>query len=169
MRPSLIMTRPFRTRPFRPRPGTVPGHGPAGRLWRSCCVFGSLAGPLEEADQVAVLIQRRELAGAEIRLADPLAPHRMEHVVPAQLRVEVVHALDEDAAARRPRDERLGAGADGRLPQRPAFPPALVARLPQVDARVVPSEHREALMLVQDLEAEPVAVERARGGRVAHR
>src|SRR5919204_878314 len=108
MRPRRITTRLFRT-----RRGTVPGRGPAGRLWASRCAFGSSAHPLEEREQVAVLVERCEPARAEVGLLHPVPRDRVEHVLRAQLLAELVDALDLDAAARRPGDERLRAGANG--------------------------------------------------------
>ena len=75
---------------------------------------------------------------------------------------------DLDPAAGRAGEERLGAGPDRPL-QRVALPPFLVGGLPQVHDGVVPAQHGEAAVVVQHLEAEPVAVEGDGRGGVAHR
>ena len=93
----------------------------------------------------------------------------MKHVAPLELVVELVDPVDLDAAAGRSGDERLRARADGPVTEVVALAPALVARLPEVQHRIVATEDGEAPVVVQDLEAEPVAVERDRRGRVPHR
>src|SRR2546426_12713882 len=65
MRPRRITACPFRT-----RLGSVPGHGPAGRLWTRFCSFVSFADPFEERDEVAILVERREFARAVLGRAE---------------------------------------------------------------------------------------------------
>src|SRR5206468_5466472 len=92
----------------------------------------------------------------------------MKNLLRTQLLVEVVHAVDENPAARRSRDERLGPGTH-RLVERAAVPPAVVSGLPQVDPRLIALQDGKSFILVTEVEAEPAAVERRRRGDVTDR
>ena len=48
--------------------------------------------PAEEADQVPVLIERGELAGAEVGVVDTVARDGMQHLRSLQLCIETVNA-----------------------------------------------------------------------------
>ena len=78
----------------------------------------------------------------------------MQHVGLRELLVQLVDAGRLDPAACRARDERLRARADGPV-ERLALAPALVARLPEVEDGIVARQHREAAVMVENLEAEP--------------
>ena len=63
--------------------------------------------------------------------------------------VQLVHPVGDDPAAGGAGDEGLGPRADGLLARVP-LTPAFVAGLPEVDDRLVPAEHGEAAVVVQD-------------------
>src|SRR5206468_10346042 len=109
-----------------------------------------------------------ELARAEVRLRHAVFRDRVENAIAPKLVIELVDALDENAAARGAGDEGLGAGTHRPL-ERLTLTPRLVGSLPEVDDGVVASEHREAVVVMEHLEAKPVAVELNRGGRVVAR
>ncbi len=142
-------------------PLTRPAAGaPAGRRSR-------VRAPSVEADQVAVQVDR--VANSRVPKSDVSTPARdMGAARPAPASPEQrVDVGDLDPAARCAGEERLGTGPDRPL-QRVAVPPFLVRGLPQVHDSVVPAQHGEAAVVVQHLEAEPVAVEGDSSGGVAY-
>src|SRR5215213_4878576 len=155
----------------RPRPPRRPRRG--GRRPGPCLRSrsgrdGSSLDPLEEADQVAVAIEGRELARPEVGVEDARLRHPVQDVARLELGVEIVDALDGDAAAGGARDERLRARVDRPL-KVDALAPAFVARLPKVNDGVVALQDREPAVVMEHLEPEAVAVEVDRSSRVAHR
>lgn len=73
------------------------------------------------------------------------------------LGVERGEALDPNPARRAARDVRLGSGR------------VLVVRLPEMDDHLIAVQNGEAGVGMYEREAEPILIERDRGGHVAHR
>ena len=82
----------------------------------------------------------------------------MQRAGGGELRVEAVDVFRLDSAACGSGEKRFGARADGSLrevvPRRPAF----VAGSPEVDARIVALQNREALIDMQRAEPQLIAV-----------
>jgi hypothetical protein len=91
----------------------------------------------------------------------------MEDVARAHLFVQLVHALNDDPATGRPRDERLRSGAH-RLLERLSLAPSLVASFPEVQDGIVAAEHGEAPVVMKHFEPQPIAIEVDRRRRVSH-
>lgn len=124
--------------------------------------------PPKEHHQVAVEVQRRELARPEVGVVDSLFRHGMKNVASAKFVKELIDAFNSDAATGRSRNKGLGAGGNGPLAP-VALPPAFVARLPQVQDGLVAPQDGETPVVMQHVEAEAVAIESDGGGRVSNR
>ena len=109
------------------------GGRPAPCSRTRCGRAGSRVDPAVERDEVAVEVERRELARAEVGVVDAVARDGVQDVGRAQLGVELVDPLDLDPAAGRAGEERLGPVQTGRSSDVLARAPALVAGLPEVE------------------------------------